>query len=97
MTEELDNIVELIDENDQLVRFEHIMTIKYGDKDYVILSPIDPTNHVDEDEVVILRIDQDENGEDIYTGINDENELEEVFDAFQQIMNEQQEDMLDEE
>jgi len=97
MTEELDNIVELIDENDQLVRFEHIMTIEYGDKDYVILSPIEPMDHVDEDEVVILRIEQDEDGEDVYTSIDDENELEEVFDAFQQIMDAQQEDMFDEE
>ncbi|MGI6706924.1 MAG: DUF1292 domain-containing protein [Clostridia bacterium] len=97
MAEELNNIVELIDENEQLVRFEHIMTIEYGDNDYVILSPIEHANHEDEDEVIILRIDQNEDGEDIYISIDDQDELEEIFDAFQQIMDAQQDDMPDEE
>jgi len=35
--------------------------------------------------VVILRVEQDENGDDYYASIDDEDELEEVFSAVNEV------------
>ena len=61
---EMDNIIELFDEDDNPVRFEHIMTVQYEGEDYVLLAPVDPTEDMEEDEVLVLRIENDENGEE---------------------------------
>lgn len=86
--EQQGNIVELIDENNDIMSFEHIMTLDYGESEYIILMPLDQQDKQDEDEVVILKVKQDDNGEDIYVNIDDEDELDEVFDAFQQVIEE---------
>ncbi len=87
--DEQSNIIELIDEDGKTLSFEYLMTLDYGENEYVILSPLEPYDDSDEltgDEVVILRVEQDENGDDIYVSIEDEKELDEVFDAFSEII-----------
>ncbi len=79
------NIIELIDENSEVVSFEHIMTIDYDDREYIVLSPLNQDSDSDEDEIVILRVEQDENGDDYYIGIEDENEVAEVFAAINEV------------
>ena len=79
------NIIELIDENNQVVSFEHIMTLDYKDKEYIVLAPIVQESDPDENEIVILRVEQDENGDDYYTGIEDKSELEEIFAAVNEV------------
>ncbi|WP_129722553.1 DUF1292 domain-containing protein [Xylanivirga thermophila] len=80
---EQDNIIELVDENDDIVQFEYIMTLEYGAHDYIVLGPVDEE---DDDGIVILRIEQDENDEDIYVTIDDDDELDSVFEAISEIM-----------
>ena len=63
------NIIELIDENSEVISFEHIMTLDYAEREYIVLSPVDQESDSDEDEIVILRVEQDENGEDIWLGL----------------------------
>jgi len=87
--DEQNNVVELIDEDGKTLSFEYLMTLDYGENEYVILMPLEPYDDSDEltgEEVVILRIEQDENGDDIYVSIEDEKELDEVFDAFSEII-----------
>lgn len=79
------NIIELIDENDEVVSFEHIMTLDYNEREYIVLSPVDQESDSGEDEIVILRVEQDENGDDCYVGIEDENEVAEVFAAINEV------------
>lgn len=78
-------IVELIDENDQTVRFEHLMTLEYEGDAYVLLVPVDEVEDVGEDEVVILRIEEDEDGDDAYVGVEDEALLEKIFEEYLRI------------
>lgn len=78
-------IIELIDEDGTAVRFEHLMTVEYEGDAYILLVPIDETQDLEEDEVVILRIEQGEDGEDAYVGIEDEALLEKVFERYLQI------------
>jgi uncharacterized protein YrzB (UPF0473 family) len=86
MDDQLPNIIELIDENNETVAFEHIMTLDYDGREYVVLAPAgEGTDSAEEDEIVILRVEQDENGDDFYSSIDDEDELEEVFSAVTEI------------
>ncbi len=89
------NIIELIDENNEVVQFEHLLTLDFDDREYIVLLPIEEDEiDSDESEVVILRVEQDDEGNDIYVSIEDEEELEEVFRAFLQVID--QEEALDE-
>jgi uncharacterized protein YrzB (UPF0473 family) len=84
------NLVELIDDDSNKFIFEYIMTIDFGEKEYVVLTPM--TSQVEvvqnnyEDQVVILRVEHDTNQENIYVSIDDEDELNEVFEAFCEIV-----------
>jgi len=83
---EMDNIIELFDENDNPIRFEHIMTVQYGSEDYVLLAPVDPTEDMEEDEVLVLRIDNDDNGEEIYVSVEDDDIVQKVFEKYLEIV-----------
>ncbi len=85
MDEEMSNIVELIDENNELVAFEYLMSLDYDGKEYIALIPINEDSESMEDEIVILRVEQDEEGNDYYAAIEDDEELEDVFDAVSQV------------
>lgn len=74
-------IVELIDEDGNEVRFEHVYTVPYEGDEYVLLSPVDQVEGVAEDEVVIMRIEPGED-EDAYVGIEDDDLLEKVFEKY---------------
>ena len=65
-----DDIVELIDENGKSTLFEHLATLEYKGESYLALC--DPEADDDDLEVFILKIDQDENGEDVYNGPDDD-------------------------
>ncbi|MDD3839944.1 MAG: DUF1292 domain-containing protein [Clostridia bacterium] len=79
------NEVILLTEDDEEVRFEHLATLEYNDNQYVILSPMEEMEGVEEDEVVILRIEKDNQGQDVYVGLDDEREIKAVFSAFEQL------------
>ena len=81
----MDNIVELVDENQEVVSFEYLMCLEYNGKEYIVLSPIEQDIEDSEAEIVILLVDQDEEGNDYYTAIEDQEELDEVFDAVSQV------------
>lgn len=90
MNDRSDNIVELVDENNDILSFEHIMTLDYADREYVVLAPLEAgADSNEEDEVVILRVEHDDNGDDYYMNIEDEDELEEVFAAVTEVLDEE--------
>ena len=88
--EEQNNIVELVDEEGNTLSFEYLMTLDYDEREYVVLAPMEPSEdqiqELDGGEVVILRVEQDENDDDIYVSIEEEEELDDVFDAFSEII-----------
>ena len=68
--EENDDLVELIDENGEHTMFEHLATLEYEGESYLALC--DPEADDDDLEVFILKIEQDENGNDVYNVPDDE-------------------------
>lgn len=85
------HIVELLDEDDQIVRFEHIMTLEYEGEDYVLLAPLDDSVEAEEGDVIIMRIDKDDDEEDVYVGIEDEELLETIFQKYLEIVEDEDE------
>ena len=83
--EEEDNIVELTDDDGVVSKFEYLATIPFDGEDYVILQVLDEDGQEpegDDGEVIILKIEQDENGEDIYVSVEDDEVSEKVFNLF---------------
>ncbi|WHH60183.1 DUF1292 domain-containing protein [Petroclostridium sp. X23] len=93
MTEERDDIIVLVDENGEEVEFEHLDTIEMNDSHYVVLLPV---SDVEEDEVVILKVEEGEGEEDNLVAVEDEEELNEVFEEFKTRM-EDEFDFVDDE
>lgn len=87
MSEERDDLVVLIGEDGEEIEFEYLDTIEMNDNEYVVLIPLEPEEEQDEntDEVVILRIEHVD-GEDSFVGIDDDKELNAVFDEFKSRM-----------
>lgn len=88
MDEGRDDVVVLVDENGEEVEFEHIDTIEMNGNEYVVLAPIseEDDEELDEEEVVILKVEHGEDGEDTFITIEDDDEIDDVFDEFQSRM-----------
>ena len=84
--EELDNIITLNDENGEEVKFEFLDLVDYENEQYVVLLPVLEDGEEDDGEVVILKVEpQEENSEEeSYTSVDDEETLMNVFDIFKE-------------
>ncbi len=87
-----DDVIELIGEDGETVRFEYLTTIEYEGAKYIVLLPEEEAEDEDEGDVVILEIQEDENGDDVYVSVEDDELLEKVFQEFLRVMDEQEED-----
>lgn len=88
MEETAGSIVQLVDEEGQEVSFDLLMTFDYEGKRYAALLPVDPVEGVGEDEVVLLEIVK-KNGEEDYLPIESPILLEEVFEEFTELFDEE--------
>ena len=68
--EENEDVVELVDEDGNSTLFEHLATLEYEGETYLALC--DPEADEEDLEVFILKIEQDEDGNDIYTVPDDD-------------------------
>ncbi len=94
--EEQSTIVELVDEQDQVVRFDLVMTFDYEGKRYAALLPVDEVENVGDDEVVLLEVVKDKGGEN-YVSIDNPVLLDEVFNEFIELFDEMADGDEDEE
>lgn len=78
--DELDNIIVLNDEEGNEVEFEFLDIVELDEKEYVILLPVE---EIENGEVVIFRI-EGEGDDETYFGLDDEAEAERVFQAFKE-------------
>ena len=85
-----ENIIELIDENGEAVQFEHLATLEHEGEYYIALMLLDEEHSVDDDEgeVVIMKIEKDENDEECYVYVEDEELQAVVFEKFLALMEE---------
>ena len=82
---EREDIVQLVDEDGNEVEFEHLMTLEHNGNAYICLVPVEPMEDVAEDDLVILRIETDDEGNDVYATVEDDAELDAVFEKYLEI------------
>ena len=83
------NIIELIDdETGATVPFEHLATIEHEGEYYIALMLIEEDANDEEGEVVIMKIEADDEGNECYVCVEDEDLQETVFEKFLQLMEE---------
>ena len=82
------SIVQLIDEEGKEVSFDLLMTFDYEGKRYAALLPVEQVEGVGEDEVVLLEIVK-KDGEEDYRTIDNPILLEEVFEEFTDLFEEE--------
>ncbi len=77
-------IIELTDEDGETTEFEYLSTIEHEGQNYLVLMEVEggEENEEESGEVVILKVEQDEKGEDMYVTIDDEAVMQAVFDKF---------------
>ena len=87
MSEDFGNdILTLIDENGIEKEFEVLDALEKDNSTYVALIPVcdKPEEVLDSDgEFVILKVIEDENGEEVLAGIEDESEFDSVMEEFE--------------
>ena len=77
--------VELLDENGKPVKFERLLTFEFCEDIYVALTPVEDFEGIENGEVILLEITEDENGDDCYQPLDDEQQLERVFEEFERL------------
>ena len=86
------NIVELTDEDGVTTEFEYLSTIEHNGESYVVLLAPQEEENEEEGEVVILKIQQDEKGEDTYVSCDSDEIEQEVFELFMEEMEEEEDE-----
>lgn len=83
-----DGIIELIDDNDKVIKFKLLDVTEYKDKKYAMLLPAEPNDDVADDEVAVFEYDE---ANEMLLPIEDEALLEEVFEFWQNEDDEEEE------
>ncbi|MDE6667652.1 MAG: DUF1292 domain-containing protein [Clostridia bacterium] len=88
MSEELDEeldleeeVIELVDDDGKVIKFKLLDVTEYKGEKYTLLLAAEPNEEIAEDEVVIFRLNEEE---EVLEPIEDEKLLEEVFEFYQQ-------------
>ncbi len=74
------DIITLTDEEGNEFEFEHLDTIEFNSKLYLAFTEV--TEDDSAAEIIILRMEKDENGEEMLVTVDDETELEAAYEAF---------------
>ena len=82
-----DEIIELVDDGGNVINFKPLDVTEYKGVKYALLLAAEPNEEIAEDEVVIFRLNEQE---EVLEPIEDENLLEEVFEFYQQETEEEQ-------
>jgi len=80
------NILTFEDEDGNSVELEIVDAFEISETQYVALVSVEEPAEEQEEEVFIMRIEEDENGDDILIQVTDEDELETVFNTFKERM-----------
>ncbi len=85
-------LIELVDDNGETTVFEHLATLEYEGEAFLVVGTPDDGSDDEESEVFVLKIEQDEDGNDIYVDPDDDELSEKVFNRFLELMEETVED-----
>ena len=76
------DFITIIDDDGQEFELEVLDTMDYNGETYTAFLPADMDENDPDYGMIILRVVQDENGEDLYESIDDEDQLNDVYEHF---------------
>lgn len=86
MSEEFGNdFVTVIDDNGDEFVLEHLHTLEYKDEFYMAFLPADMDEDDEDYGLIILKVIE-ENGEEILGSVDDNDELQGVYEAFAEVL-----------
>lgn len=74
-------LVELTDASGRVLRFRFLAALEHEEATYVVLADLEPQSE-QEDEIVLLRVDATADGKEQYTMIEQEAEIQAVFEKY---------------
>ncbi len=83
------------DEDGSVFELEVLGTFECGDQEYLAALPADMDENDPEFGIVLLRIEED-NGEEIYASIDDDDELDKVYQTYMEILENEDDEEEDE-
>ena len=92
-----ENVVILTDDDGKDIRFLHIMTFDFEDSFFVALTPEEDMEDIENGEVLLMEILEDEDGNDCYVPIENEDRLDQVWEEFERLYYEDDDEEGDEE
>lgn len=85
---EQEDLIVLLDENDNELNFQLIMPFEHNGKAYVAMEPAGEVPGFEEDEVLIMEVIEDEDGEETLQPVETEEELEAAWEVFEALYDE---------
>lgn len=76
-------------DNDEVLECAVLTIFSVGDRQYIALLPLEDAEDTEEGDVFIYRFEEDENGEPTLDNIEDDDEYELAADAFDEWLDEQ--------
>lgn len=76
-----DELIELLDEQGNIVKFKLFDVTEYKGEKYTLLLTAEPNDEIADDEVLIFRLNEKEQ---TLEAIEDENLLQEIFDFYRE-------------
>lgn len=96
MSEEFgDNFITVTDDDGNEAVLEVLDTMDYNGNSYCAFLPADMSEDDPDYGLIILRVTEDENGEEIFEDIEDDDELNEIFEKFMVILFDDEEEETD--
>ncbi len=86
------DLITMVDENGEEFVLEILESIDYNGKTYTAFLPADMDENDPDYGMVLLRNAVDENGEEVYDTIDDDDELNDVYEQFMRILFDDEED-----
>ena len=84
--------ITIIDDDGQESELEVLDTMDYNGETYMAFLPADMDENDPDYGMIILRVVQDENGDDLYESIDDEDQLQDVYEHFMVLLFDDEED-----
>ena len=86
------DLVTMVDENGEEFVLELLESIDYNGKTYTAFLPADLDEKDPDYGIVLLRNAVDENGDEVYDTIDDDGELNDVYEQFMRILFDDEDD-----
>ena len=86
------DLVTIVDDEGNEFELEVIESMDYNGKSYMAFLPADMSEDDPDYGFILLRVVEDENGDEVFESIDDENELQDVYERFMVLLYDDEED-----